>query len=213
MQLLAVFRFKVLILAYAVCRLRHWWAIAVSIPGWMNGSRLPGLVGPAYNRVEWGEEAVFFSLGWVLLAFPESPSSTPESSSGLALQCFISIVMNNWLCLYEFRAKWGIQRTNRIIVQAPTHSLPHFAMSEISTSVLFENFLLVETAWRFFMTYSLLMLIITILPVLFPPSSLKRKSSPLVAFRLLKDSGLFTHLCFLSFSIELWHMLFTLNKY
>uniref|UniRef100_A0A8D1RNM0 STARD3 N-terminal like n=1 Tax=Sus scrofa TaxID=9823 RepID=A0A8D1RNM0_PIG len=27
--LLAVFRFKVLILAYAVCRLRHWWAIAV----------------------------------------------------------------------------------------------------------------------------------------------------------------------------------------
>ncbi|XP_011940050.1 PREDICTED: MLN64 N-terminal domain homolog isoform X5 [Cercocebus atys] len=26
--LLAVFRFKVLILAYAVCRLRHWWAIA-----------------------------------------------------------------------------------------------------------------------------------------------------------------------------------------
>ena len=28
--LLAVFRFKVLILAYAMCRLRHWWAIAVS---------------------------------------------------------------------------------------------------------------------------------------------------------------------------------------
>ncbi|NXS66408.1 STR3N protein, partial [Pandion haliaetus] len=26
--LLAVFRFKVLILAYAMCRLRHWWAIA-----------------------------------------------------------------------------------------------------------------------------------------------------------------------------------------
>uniref|UniRef100_A0A8C9EIJ3 STARD3 N-terminal like n=1 Tax=Pavo cristatus TaxID=9049 RepID=A0A8C9EIJ3_PAVCR len=29
-SLLAVFRFKVLILAYAMCRLRHWWAIAVS---------------------------------------------------------------------------------------------------------------------------------------------------------------------------------------
>lgn len=28
-QLLAVFRFAVLILAYAVCKLRHWWAIAV----------------------------------------------------------------------------------------------------------------------------------------------------------------------------------------
>ncbi|KAK9396558.1 MLN64 N-terminal domain like [Crotalus adamanteus] len=26
--LLAVFRFKILILAYALCRLRHWWAIA-----------------------------------------------------------------------------------------------------------------------------------------------------------------------------------------
>ncbi|XP_032142656.1 STARD3 N-terminal-like protein isoform X1 [Sapajus apella] len=30
--LLAVFRFKVLILAYAVCRLRHWWAIACEMP-------------------------------------------------------------------------------------------------------------------------------------------------------------------------------------
>ena len=29
-QLLAVFRFATLILAYAVCKLRHWWAIAVS---------------------------------------------------------------------------------------------------------------------------------------------------------------------------------------
>lgn len=28
--LLAVFRFKVLILAFAVCRLRHWWAIALT---------------------------------------------------------------------------------------------------------------------------------------------------------------------------------------
>ena len=28
--LLAVFRFKVLILAYAVCRLRHWWDIALT---------------------------------------------------------------------------------------------------------------------------------------------------------------------------------------
>nr|XP_009673929.1 PREDICTED: MLN64 N-terminal domain homolog isoform X2 [Struthio camelus australis] len=28
LNLLAVFRFKVLILAYAMCRLRHWWAIA-----------------------------------------------------------------------------------------------------------------------------------------------------------------------------------------
>lgn len=31
-QLLAVFRFATLILAYAVCKLRHWWAIAVSFP-------------------------------------------------------------------------------------------------------------------------------------------------------------------------------------
>ncbi|XP_054978601.1 STARD3 N-terminal-like protein isoform X2 [Sorex araneus] len=30
LNLLAVFRFKVLILAYAVCRLRHWWAIALT---------------------------------------------------------------------------------------------------------------------------------------------------------------------------------------
>ncbi|XP_039192691.1 STARD3 N-terminal-like protein isoform X3 [Crotalus tigris] len=28
LNLLAVFRFKILILAYALCRLRHWWAIA-----------------------------------------------------------------------------------------------------------------------------------------------------------------------------------------
>ncbi|XP_016152005.1 PREDICTED: MLN64 N-terminal domain homolog isoform X2 [Ficedula albicollis] len=31
--LLAVFRFKVLILAYAMCRLRHWWAIALFSQG------------------------------------------------------------------------------------------------------------------------------------------------------------------------------------
>lgn len=30
LQLLAVFRFAVLILAYAACKLRHWWVIAVS---------------------------------------------------------------------------------------------------------------------------------------------------------------------------------------
>lgn len=30
-QLLAVFRFASLIMAYAVCKLRHWWAIAVSL--------------------------------------------------------------------------------------------------------------------------------------------------------------------------------------
>ncbi|ERE80828.1 putative MLN64 domain like protein [Cricetulus griseus] len=30
LNLLAVFRFKVLILGYAVCRLRHWWAIALT---------------------------------------------------------------------------------------------------------------------------------------------------------------------------------------
>uniref|UniRef100_A0A672PRW4 STARD3 N-terminal like n=2 Tax=Sinocyclocheilus grahami TaxID=75366 RepID=A0A672PRW4_SINGR len=29
-QLLAVFRFAALILAYAVCKLRHWWAIAIT---------------------------------------------------------------------------------------------------------------------------------------------------------------------------------------
>lgn len=31
LKLLAVFRFAALILAYAVCKLRHWWAIAVCI--------------------------------------------------------------------------------------------------------------------------------------------------------------------------------------
>lgn len=35
----------------------------------------------------------------------------------------------------------------------------------------------------------------------------------IIAFRLLKGSSLFTHLWFLSSGIELWHMLFTLNKY
>ncbi|XP_076186992.1 STARD3 N-terminal-like protein isoform X3 [Aptenodytes patagonicus] len=33
LSLLAVFRFKVLILAYAMCRLRHWWAIALFSQG------------------------------------------------------------------------------------------------------------------------------------------------------------------------------------
>ncbi|XP_039192692.1 STARD3 N-terminal-like protein isoform X4 [Crotalus tigris] len=33
LNLLAVFRFKILILAYALCRLRHWWAIALLFQG------------------------------------------------------------------------------------------------------------------------------------------------------------------------------------
>lgn len=52
-QLLAVFRFKVLILAYAVCRLRHWWAIAVSMPGeWSPLQRW--WPRPAHKRAELG---------------------------------------------------------------------------------------------------------------------------------------------------------------
>lgn len=34
-----------------------------------------------------------------------------------------------------------------------------------------------------------------------------------VTLGLLEGSGVFTHLCFLASSTELWHMLFTLNKY
>lgn len=40
-QLLAIFRFASLILAYAVCKLRHWWAIAVSLK---NGVLLMPLI-------------------------------------------------------------------------------------------------------------------------------------------------------------------------
>lgn len=57
--LLAVFRFKVLILAYAVCRLRHWWAIAVSMYEWAVHLLLCWWPGPVHSRAELGEEAVF----------------------------------------------------------------------------------------------------------------------------------------------------------
>ncbi|XP_074140584.1 STARD3 N-terminal-like protein isoform X1 [Sminthopsis crassicaudata] len=52
--LLAVFRFKVLILAYAVCRLRHWWAVA------MRELRLKGTC--PWPRDSWASE-VGFELG------------------------------------------------------------------------------------------------------------------------------------------------------
>uniref|UniRef100_A0A3P9B5F3 MENTAL domain-containing protein n=1 Tax=Maylandia zebra TaxID=106582 RepID=A0A3P9B5F3_9CICH len=39
-HLLAVFRFAVLILAYAVCKLRHWWAIAVGFKAVCHNSLL-----------------------------------------------------------------------------------------------------------------------------------------------------------------------------
>ncbi|XP_074140587.1 STARD3 N-terminal-like protein isoform X2 [Sminthopsis crassicaudata] len=54
LNLLAVFRFKVLILAYAVCRLRHWWAVA------MRELRLKGTC--PWPRDSWASE-VGFELG------------------------------------------------------------------------------------------------------------------------------------------------------
>lgn len=89
---------------------------------------------------------------------------------------------------------------------------------EISTSVtkILENFLLVKTTGRFFVVCSAYFDNCH-LPCYIPlPLILKGKVLMflfIIAFRLLKGSSLFTHLWFLSSGIELWHMLFTLNKY
>lgn len=49
-QLLAVFRFAVLILAYAVCKLRHWWAIAVGFKAVCHNSA--SVIAPAEGAAQ-----------------------------------------------------------------------------------------------------------------------------------------------------------------
>ncbi|XP_014649984.1 PREDICTED: MLN64 N-terminal domain homolog isoform X2 [Ceratotherium simum simum] len=71
--LLAVFRFKVLILAYAVCRLRHWWAIALFSQG-AFGYVLP---------------IVSFILAWIetwFLDFKVLPQEAEEENRLLIVQ-------------------------------------------------------------------------------------------------------------------------------
>uniref|UniRef100_A0A5F9CE74 STARD3 N-terminal like n=1 Tax=Oryctolagus cuniculus TaxID=9986 RepID=A0A5F9CE74_RABIT len=71
--LLAVFRFKVLILAYAVCRLRHWWAIALFSQG-AFGYVLP---------------IISFILAWIetwFLDFKVLPQEAEEESRLLIVQ-------------------------------------------------------------------------------------------------------------------------------
>ncbi|KAM5273076.1 STARD3 N-terminal-like protein isoform 2-T2 [Ctenodactylus gundi] len=71
--LLAVFRFKVLILAYAVCKLRHWWAIALFSQG-AFGYVLP---------------IISFILAWIetwFLDFKVLPQEAEEESRLLIVQ-------------------------------------------------------------------------------------------------------------------------------
>ncbi|EAW94089.1 STARD3 N-terminal like, isoform CRA_b [Homo sapiens] len=72
--LLAVFRFKVLILAYAVCRLRHWWAIAVSMPC-MSGSSPPVLVAKSCSQQAWAGRRYSSNAGGIPPAFLSPVSS------------------------------------------------------------------------------------------------------------------------------------------
>lgn len=68
--LLAVFRFKVLILAYAVCRLRHWWDIALTTA--VTSAFLLAKV--ILSKL--------FSQGLLAMCCPSFPSSLPGSRHG-----------------------------------------------------------------------------------------------------------------------------------
>lgn len=59
-QLLAVFRFAVLILAYAVCKLRHWWAIAVGFKAVCHNSA--SVIAPAEGAAQ--QELTLLGAQW-----------------------------------------------------------------------------------------------------------------------------------------------------
>uniref|UniRef100_A0A2I3RQ00 STARD3 N-terminal like n=1 Tax=Pan troglodytes TaxID=9598 RepID=A0A2I3RQ00_PANTR len=87
--LLAVFRFKVLILAYAVCRLRHWWAIACEFV--VTAFPFPGHIFQLFSQGAFGYvlPIISFILAWIetwFLDFKVLPQEAEEENRLLIVQ-------------------------------------------------------------------------------------------------------------------------------
>ncbi|XP_064362648.1 STARD3 N-terminal-like protein isoform X2 [Dromaius novaehollandiae] len=85
--LLAVFRFKVLILAYAMCRLRHWWAIAFTTAVTSAFLLAKVIISQLFSQGAFGYvlPIISFILAWIetwFLDFKVLPQEAEEENSG-----------------------------------------------------------------------------------------------------------------------------------
>ncbi|XP_070280824.1 STARD3 N-terminal-like protein [Myotis yumanensis] len=89
--LLAVFRFKVLILAYAVCRLRHWWAIALTTAVTSAFLLAKVILSKLFSQGAFGYvlPIISFILAWIetwFLDFKVLPQESEEENRLLIVQ-------------------------------------------------------------------------------------------------------------------------------
>ncbi|XP_005858543.1 PREDICTED: MLN64 N-terminal domain homolog [Myotis brandtii] len=89
--LLAVFRFKMLILAYAVCRLRHWWAIALTTAVTSAFLLAKVILSKLFSQGAFGYvlPIISFILAWIetwFLDFKVLPQESEEENRLLIVQ-------------------------------------------------------------------------------------------------------------------------------
>ncbi|XP_074055301.1 STARD3 N-terminal-like protein isoform X1 [Macrotis lagotis] len=89
--LLAVFRFKVLILAYAVCRLRHWWAVALTTAVTSAFLLVKVILSKLFSQGAFGYvlPIISFILAWIetwFLDFKVLPQEAEEDNRLLLVQ-------------------------------------------------------------------------------------------------------------------------------
>ncbi|XP_030827662.1 STARD3 N-terminal-like protein isoform X3 [Camarhynchus parvulus] len=89
--LLAVFRFKVLILAYAMCRLRHWWAIAFTTAVTSAFLLAKVIISQLFSQGAFGYvlPIISFILAWIetwFLDFKVLPQEAEEENRFLIAQ-------------------------------------------------------------------------------------------------------------------------------
>ncbi|XP_010212129.1 PREDICTED: MLN64 N-terminal domain homolog isoform X3 [Tinamus guttatus] len=91
LNLLAVFRFKVLILAYAMCRLRHWWAIAFTTAVTSAFLLAKVIISQLFSQGAFGYvlPIISFILAWIetwFLDFKVLPQEAEEENRFLIAQ-------------------------------------------------------------------------------------------------------------------------------
>ncbi|XP_076186990.1 STARD3 N-terminal-like protein isoform X1 [Aptenodytes patagonicus] len=91
LSLLAVFRFKVLILAYAMCRLRHWWAIAFTTAVTSAFLLAKVIISQLFSQGAFGYvlPIISFILAWIetwFLDFKVLPQEAEEENRFLIAQ-------------------------------------------------------------------------------------------------------------------------------
>uniref|UniRef100_A0A8V0YUM0 STARD3 N-terminal like n=1 Tax=Gallus gallus TaxID=9031 RepID=A0A8V0YUM0_CHICK len=114
--LLAVFRFKVLILAYAMCRLRHWWAIAFTTAVTSAFLLAKVIISQLFSQGAFGYvlPIISFILAWIetwFLDFKVLPQEAEEENSKFLLSPSVTEVGNIWSpIVWQKNASFSFQK-------------------------------------------------------------------------------------------------------